>query len=87
MKAYNKWAKKNLEQKQLLDNIIYSQEHGATIYQVDPTLTEAEAKKKYSGQTALDDRNLFEVWKANQEQWKKLNKGGRDQFSDLRRYL
>ena len=81
MEAYNKWAKKNLEQKQLLDNIIYSQEHGATIYQVDPTLTEAEAKKKYSGQTALDDRNLFEVWKANQEQWKKLNKGGRDQFS------
>ena len=84
LKAYNKWAKKNLEQKQLLDNIIYSQEHGATIYQVDPTLTEAEAKKKYSGQTALDDRNLFEVWKANQEQWKKLNKGGRDQFSELR---
>ena len=84
LKAYTAWAKKNLEQKQLLDNIIYSQEHGATIYQVDPTLTEAEAKKKYSGQTALDDRNLFEVWKANQEQWKKLNKGGRDQFSELR---
>ena len=84
LEAYNKWAKKNVEQKQLLDNIIYSQEHGATIYQVDPTLTEAEAKKKYSGQTALDDRNLFEVWKANQEQWKKLNKGGRDQFSELR---
>jgi len=84
LEAYNKWAKKNVEQKQLLDNIIYSQEHGATIYQVDPTLTEAEAKKKYSGQTALDDRNLFEVWKANQEQWKKLNKGGRDQFTALR---
>jgi hypothetical protein len=84
LKAYNKWANKNLEQKQLLDNIIYSQAHGATIYQVDPTLTEAEAKKKYSEQTALDDRNLFEVWKANQEQWKKLNKGGRDQFSELR---
>ena len=84
LKAYNKWAKKNVEQKQLLDNIIYSQAHGATIYQVDPTLTEAEAKKKYKGQTALDDRNLFEVWKANQEQWKKLNKGGRDQFSELR---
>ena len=84
LEAYNKWAKKNVEQKQLLDNIIYSQEHGATIYQVDPTLTEAEAKKKYSGQTALDDRNLFEVWKANQEQWKKLGKGGRDQFTALR---
>ncbi len=84
LESYDAWAKKNVEQKQLLDNIIYSQEHGATIYQVDPTLTEAEAKKKYSGQTALDDRNLFEVWKANQEQWKKLNKGGRDQFSELR---
>jgi len=68
----------------LLDNIIYSQEHGATIYQVDPTLTRAEAKKRYGNQTAQDDRNLFEVWEANQDQWKKLNDGGRKQFTELR---
>jgi hypothetical protein len=82
--AYDAWAKKNLEQKQLLDNIIYSQEHGATIYQVDPTLTRAEAKKRYGNQTAQDDRNLFEVWEANQEQWKNLKDGGRKQFTELR---
>ena len=84
LEAYDAWAKKNLEQKQLLDNIIYSQEHGATIYQVDPTLTRAEAKKRYGNQTAQDDRNLFEVWEANQDQWKKLNDGGRKQFTELR---
>jgi hypothetical protein len=82
--SYDAWAKKNLEQKQLLDNIIYSQEHGATIYQVDPTLTRVEAKKRYGNQTAQDNRNLFEVWEANQKQWSRLNKGGRDQFSELR---
>jgi hypothetical protein len=84
LESYDAWAKKNLEQKQLLDNIIYSQEHGATIYQVDPTLTRAEAKKRYGNQTAQDDRNLFEVWEANQEQWKNLKGGGRKQFNELR---
>jgi hypothetical protein len=84
LESYDAWAKKNLEQKQLLDNIIYSQEHGATIYQVDPTLTRAEAKKRYGNQTAQDDRNLFEVWEANQEQWKNLKDGGRKQFNELR---
>ena len=84
LESYDAWAKKNIEQKQLLDNIIYSQEHGATIYQVDPTLSRAEAKKKYGKQTAQDDRNLFEVWEANQKQWKKLNASGRKQFNELR---
>jgi len=84
LKAYDTWAKKNKEQKDLLNNVIYDQEYGATIYQIDPTLTRAEAKKKYGNQTAEDSRNLFEVWEANQKQWKKLNGGGRAQFTALR---
>lgn len=84
LKAYDAWAKKNKEQKDLLNNVIYDQEYGATIYQIDPTLTRAEAKKKYGNQTAEDSRNLFEVWEANQKQWKRLNGGGRAQFTALR---
>ena len=84
LESYDAWAKNNVAQKELLDNIIYDQEYGATIYQIDPTLTEGQAKKKYGNQTAEDGRNLFEVWKANQEQWKRLLGGGRDQFTALR---
>lgn len=84
LESYDAWAKNNVAQKELLDNIIYDQEYGATIYQIDPTLTEGQAKKKYGNQTAEDGRNLFEVWKANQEQWKRLLGGGREQFTALR---
>tara|TARA_R110000772_G_scaffold57643_1_gene130377 strand:- start:2521 stop:8787 length:6267 start_codon:yes stop_codon:yes gene_type:complete len=87
LESYDAWAKKDVAQKELLNNIIYDQEYGATIYQVDPTLTRAVAKKKYGNRTAEDSRNLFEVWEANQEQWTKLKEGGRggpEQFTALR---
>jgi|14_taG_2_1085336.scaffolds.fasta_scaffold00779_1 hypothetical protein len=60
------------EATKLFNDIIYSREYGATIFQVDPTLTRAEAEKKYKGEPDDDGNNLWEIWQENQKRWKEL---------------
>lgn len=78
-----KWYRSaTVEQREAMDNLIYSREHGATIYQVDPTLTEAEARKRYSEPVGGND--LFEIWRAQRTDWKKLDPEGHDAYKTMR---
>ena len=78
-----KWYKSATEeQREAMDNLIYSREHGATIYQVDPTLTETEARKQYS--EPVDGNDLFEIWRAQRTDWRKLGQEGHDAYKTMR---
>lgn len=79
------WAKKNAKAKEILDKLIYSSEYGATIYQVDPTLSKADARKKYEGKTDESGNDLFKVWERQQKEWNKLKaSGGQKIYTDMR---
>ena len=79
--SYDAWVKDaGREQAELLDNIVYSEEHGATIYQVDPT----KQRSDYKGKTDESGNDLEAVWVAQQEQWKKLKPEGRAMFTEQR---
>jgi hypothetical protein len=69
-----------------LNRVIYNTEYGATIYQVDPTLSISQAKAKYENVPSLDpNRTKFEVWKQNQKEWVKLkDNGGQNVFNQQR---
>ena len=64
------WTKNNKEKEVALDNIIYSSEYGATIHQVDPTLTIVQAAEKYG-----KDSEKMAVWQKQREHWKTLGAG------------
>ena len=76
------WVNKNTANgmKTRLDNLIYSGEYGATIHQVDPELSEAQAKKKYG-----ENSNKFKVWKAQRPDWVALQSSGGDKIFRLMR--
>lgn len=74
------------EQTKLINDIIYSREYGATIFQVDPTLTRAEAEKKYKGKTDDDANDLWAIWQENQKQWQKLDPKGRKVYKDMQAF-
>ena len=79
---------RNSEQTKLINDIIYSREYGATIFQVDPTLTRAEAEKKYKGKPDKDLNDLWAIWQENQKQWQKLNlKGAKKSIKTCRRFI
>lgn len=80
-----KWKKKAGATKyKALNDLIYSPEHGATIYQVDPTLTRAEAEKKYKGQTDASGNSLMDVWDAQRADWDALGKDGQEMYVLMR---
>ena len=90
--------KKNPKVEETLNNVIYNEEYGATIHQVDPTLTEKQARDRYGNQNTDDGRNKFEVWKENRNEWRKLGTEGqkaylamrdlyRDQYKELEKIL
>jgi hypothetical protein len=74
------------EQTELINDIIYSREYGATIFQVDPTLTRAEAEKKYRGKPDNDGNDLWKIWQENQKQWQKLDPKGRKVYKDMQAF-
>ena len=79
--GYDAWAKDaGRDQVELLDNIVYSDEYGATIYQVDPTKPQSD----YKGKTDASGNDLEAVWVAQSKQWKKLNSAGKDMFNSQR---
>ena len=79
--GYDAWAKDaGRDQVELLDNIVYSDEYGATVYQVDPTKPQSD----YKGKTDDSGNDLEAVWVAQSKQWKKLNSAGKDMFNSQR---
>jgi len=65
--------------KATLDRLIYNDKYGATIYQVDPTLTAAEAKKRYA-----KDSDKMGVWNAQRADWNALGADGQRTYKIMR---
>ena len=57
-----------------LDDVALSTAHGSTIYQVNPRLTESEAKERYT-------KEKMRVWKAQRPSWNKLGKDGQKAYA------
>mgnify|MGYP003634529323 CR=1 FL=1 len=77
-----KWAIANPEKQKIMDRLIYSRDHGATIHQVDPTIGTTTdplaAKQKYGSSDA------FGVWEAQRADWDALGKNGQDAYLHIR---
>ena len=54
-----------------LNQLIYHADFGATIYQVDPFIPAAEAKKRYENKFDPSGNPLFDIWKQQQDHIKK----------------
>ncbi|MAK41327.1 MAG: hypothetical protein CL997_01385 [Euryarchaeota archaeon] len=88
LNTYDKWSKKaGVEGVELFNDVIYSRLFGATIHQVSPQLTRAEAIQEY-GATS----EKFKVWEAQRPAWNKLRtivvdgKNGHDLYKQFNRY-
>ena len=85
--TYIPWADANPKAQAALDRVIYSDEHGATIYQVDPT----RLQDYYKGKTDDSGNDLEAIWKAQRKDWnivqesKYKGKTGVDVFSSMRK--
>jgi len=85
--TYMPWAVANSKAKAALDRVIYSDEYGATIYQVDPTKLESD----YEGKTDDSGNDLGAIWQAQREDWKIVRestyegKTGVDVFNSMRK--
>ena len=75
---------KNQKKKEAFDNLIYSRVYGATIYQVDPNLTRAQAEKRYGQQKNKDGRRMIDIWELQRKDWDSLGKDGQDMYRLLR---
>ena len=75
---------KNEKKKEAFDNLIYSRVHGATIYQVDPDLTRAQAEKRYGEQKNKDGRRMIDIWELQRKDWNSLGKDGQDMYRFIR---
>ena len=65
--------------KDTLDRLIYNDRYGATIYQVDPTLTAEQAAKRYA-----KDSDKMDVWKAQRADWNALGADGQRTYKVMR---
>jgi hypothetical protein len=78
VRAVETWSRKaGFERNQALQRLIYDRDYGATIWQVDPTLTETQARKKY-------DTEKFAVWKMQRDDWKSIGKSGQEAYVTMR---
>ena len=82
--GYDAWAKTaGRDQVELLDNIVYSDEYGATIYQVDPTKPRSHYEKQ-DNQFDSSGNDLLPVYDKLQVQWNKLKPAGKKMFNSQR---
>jgi len=73
------------KRKEALDRLIYSNDYGATIYQVDPTKPKgAYINKDGSPRTDNDNNDLLEVWNAQRADWNAMGKDGQKAYNDMR---
>ena len=68
------------EQKDAFNNLVYDEEYGATINDVDPTLSNANAIIKY-GQNS----DKYKVWKEQRKDWNLIGPAGHKVYKDLRK--
>ena len=78
------WANKNPEKSKTMSELIYSQEFGATIHQVDPTITEKEAMERYTFDKKGEKSDKIEVWREQRKYWDALGKDGQAKYVYLR---
>ena len=87
IESFRKWVK-STGTSGLLDkfnNLIYSLDHGATIYDVDPSLSKGAAVLKYGKRQAEDGKYLIDVWSEQQAEWNALGDEGQKQFNSQRK--
>jgi hypothetical protein len=73
------------KRKEALDRLIYSNDYGATIYQVDPTKPKgAYINKDGSPRMDNDGNDLLEVWNAQRADWNAMGKDGQKAYNDMR---
>ncbi len=73
------------KRKEALDRLIYSNDYGATIYQVDPTKPKgAYINKDGSPRMDSDGNDLLEVWNAQRADWNAMGKDGQKAYNDMR---
>jgi len=73
------------KRKEALDRLIYDNDYGATIYQVDPTKPQgAYINKDGSPRMDNDGNDLLEVWKKQRADWQALGPEGRAVFNEMR---
>jgi len=70
-------ANKGLEAK--LDDVIYSPDYGATIYQVDP-----EKDRSFYDNKVVDGNPLTEIWDKQQPKWQALGADGQKAYRIMR---
>ena len=73
------------QRREALDRLIYDNDYGATIYQVDPSKTQgAYINKDGSPRMDNDGNDLLEVWKKQRADWQALGPEGRAVFNEMR---
>jgi hypothetical protein len=72
-------ANKGLEAK--LDDVIYSPDYGATIYQVDP-----EKPRSFYDNKIVDGNPLTEIWDKQQPKWQALGADGQKAYRIMRNH-
>jgi len=81
VKVVDKWvASGTKEKRKNLDNLIYSQEYGATLYQVDPT----KPRSTYKGKTDKSGNSLEKVWDLQRRDWDALGTDGQKVYRTMR---
>ena len=73
------------KRKEALDRLIYDNDYGATIYQVDPTKPQGTyINKDGSPRMDNDGNDLLEVWNKQRADWKALGPEGQAVFNEMR---
>jgi len=83
VKVVDKWIASlgGIKEKQKnLNDLIYSQEYGATIYQVDPT----KPRSTYKDKTDESGNSLEKVWDAQRKDWNALGPDGQKAYRTMR---
>lgn len=82
IKVVDQWRTKAGKEGQAhLDNLIYNEDFGATIYQVDPTKPVTE----YQGKTDESGNDLEKVWRAQRADWKALGASGQNAYRAMQK--
>jgi len=82
IKVVDQWrAKAGKEGQAHLDNLIYNESFGATIYQVDPN----KKRSDYEGQTDESGNDLAKVWDAQRADWKALGASGQNAYRTMQK--
>ena len=78
----DKWrAKAGKKGQEHLDNLIYNENYGATIYQVDPT----KLRSDYEGKTDESGNDLAKVWDAQRSDWEALRAEGQKAYRTMQK--